>query len=475
MNSLVSQVEQNIRLRHLAGRGQRIVVAVSGGVDSMVLLDILHELNRKHGWKLIIVHLNHELRGRSSDADERLVRRAAKRLKLKAVVSRERVREFSKENKISLEMAARKLRHDFLAKTARRVGARRIALAHHANDQVELFFLRLLRGSGGEGLSGMKWVSRSPSDPKLKLIRPLLDVSKEDLRAYAEKKRIAFREDRTNASLDIQRNRIRRELLPLLRKKYQPAVMKTVLRVMETLGAEAELASDIAAAWLNERKRPETKRRAEAGGSFEDLPVAVQRRCLQLQLREKGVEAEFDLIERLRKRANITISMRGGAREMKINTAVPLLVTRDSAGLIHVGAAGQIKFDDVSQELELGRSGQAAFGSHRLFWQIKNGKLQVIPRRSLAQEVFDADRIGSRITLRHWRPGDRFQPIGMQSSVKLQDIFTNERVPRARRHQLIVAVARNGEIFWVEGLRISERFKLTKGTIRRLHWRWQGL
>jgi len=245
--------------------------------------------------------------------------------------------------------------------------------------------------------------------------------------------------------------------------------------MMETVGAEAELASDIATKWLIERKRQETKRRTNAGDSFEELPVAVQRRCLQLELREKGIEAEFDLIERLRQRANTKMPVAPGSGAMKINTAVPLLVTRNSAGLIDVEAAKKIEFDDVSQELELGRRGQARFGSHRFFWQVKNGKLQLIARRKRDREIFDADKVGSRITLRHWRPGDRFQPIGMPSSVKLQDIFTNERVPRARRHQLIVAAATNGEIFWVEGLRISERFKLTKGTIRRLQWRWQGL
>ncbi|HYV27033.1 MAG TPA: tRNA lysidine(34) synthetase TilS [Candidatus Eisenbacteria bacterium] len=475
MNELVIQVDRNIRSRELPRKGERIVVAVSGGLDSMVLLHILDELSREHDWELIVAHLNHQLRGRSSDADERLVQRAAKQLGLEVIVERERVREFARENGLSLEMAGRKLRHDFLAKAAKRKRARCVALGHHADDQVELFFLRLLRGSGGEGLSGMKWVSRSPSDQKVRLIRPLLDVSKEELRAYARENRIAFREDRTNASLDIQRNRIRHELLPLLRKKYQPAVTRTVLRMMETVGAEAELASDIATKWLIERKRQETKRRTNAGDSFEELPVAVQRRCLQLELREKGIEAEFDLIERLRQRANTKMPVAPGSGAMKINTAVPLLVTRNSAGLIDVAAAKKIEFDDVSHELELGRRGQARFGSHRFFWQVKNGKLRVMPKRSRGREVFDADKVGSRITLRHWQPGDRFQPIGMPSSVKLQDIFTNERVPRARRHQLIVAAARNGEIFWVEGLRISERFKLTKGTIRRLQWRWQGL
>ena len=489
MHELVRQVERNIRSRGLFREGERIVAAVSGGLDSMVLLKILHELSRKHGWGLVVAHLNHQLRGRSSDADEGLVRQVAKKMRLKLIAGREGVREFARENGVSLEMAARKLRHDFLAGAAKGIGGRTIALAHHGDDQVELFFLRLLRGTGGEGLAGMKWMTRSPSNPKIKLIRPLLDVSKEQLRHYAEENGIAFREDATNASLDIQRNRIRHELLPLLRKKYQPAVREMVMRLMETVGAEAEFVTNVANEWLRKHKRL-NKSQARAGRKndpFQSLPVAVQRRCLQLQLREQGVEGEFDLIERLRMQASTPIAfpqrrlkLEGKRRfrdlkEKKIKTAVPLLVTRDSGGLIFFKSTNQIKFDDASKELELGGRGEASFGRQRLFWQIKNGKLKGLPKGMRQREVFDADRVGSPITLRHWRAGDRFQPIGMESSVKLQDIFTNERVSRARRHQLIVAVTRNGEIFWVEGLRISERFKLTKGTIRLLHWRWQGL
>src|SRR5438552_4036069 len=129
-------------------------------------------------------------------------------------------------------MAARKRRHDFLARTALRMRISTVALAHHADDQLELFFLRLLRGSGGEGLAGMKWRNLSPSDPRIQLARPLLDQPKSALRAYAAEQKIVFREDASNALVDIQRNHVRHELLPLLRKKFQPALGKTISRVM---------------------------------------------------------------------------------------------------------------------------------------------------------------------------------------------------------------------------------------------------
>src|ERR1039458_7290140 len=188
----------------------------------MVLLHLLHGLAPRHGWQLVAAHLNHQLRGRSSDADERLVGRTAQKLKVPLLVGRAAVRELACAGKLSLEMAARELRHGFLAGTARRRHIRTVALAHHADDQLELFFLRLLRGSGGEGLAGVKWRGGPGRDqPKAALVR------------YAAEHGIRHREDKSNAVLDFQRNRIRHELLPLLRRKYQPALDKTISRVME--------------------------------------------------------------------------------------------------------------------------------------------------------------------------------------------------------------------------------------------------
>src|SRR5258708_2264438 len=141
----------------------------------MVLLRVLHELSQKNKWQITVAHLNHQLRGRSSNADERLVVRTAKRFGVPIVTGRADVKNLARTGKLSLEMAARKARHEFLARTAARLKISHIALAHHAGDQVELFFLRLLRGSGSEGLAGMKWRSPSPANPKIQLLRPLLE------------------------------------------------------------------------------------------------------------------------------------------------------------------------------------------------------------------------------------------------------------------------------------------------------------
>lgn len=456
MSELPTQVEQAIRRRELFHRGQSILVAVSGGVDSMTLLHVLYRLAPAQGWKLRVAHLNHQLRGRSSEADERLVRRTAARLRLPIVVERAKVRDFARKQGVSTEMAARKLRHEFLARTALRLKCSSIALAHHADDQLELFFLRLLRGAGSEGLAGMKWSSPSPAQRNTQLVRPLLNQPKRVLCDYANAHRLAFREDATNASLEIQRNRIRQELLPLLRKHYQPALESVLPRLMEQLGAESDFVRDAASEWLAGKRL--------GAEPFEALPLAVQRRALQLQLVQLGVPPEFELVETLRGPAGRPVCVTPGR------------LVRDSQGRVRLQPNTPPKVPVEALTLQLtGRAGQARFDGARLGWKV----LAKPPQRTLAQrpgqELFDADRVGPEIRLRHWRPGDRFQPIGMSAAVKLQDIFTNQKVPHARRHELVLAENPKTGIFWVEGLRIGEQFKLTKHTIRRLQWRWRRL
>ncbi len=461
--------------RRLFSRGQKILVAVSGGVDSMVLLHALHLLGKKYRWQISVAHFNHRLRGQASEADEKLVRQTAKKLRLKFFGGGVDVKQFAAQTKISVEMAARKLRHEFLARTAREQKIATIALAHHADDQVELFFLRLLRGAGGKGLAGMKGRSPSPADQRISLVRPLLDFSKAELLAFARENKIHFRDDATNFLNDFLRNRIRNELLPLLRKNYQPAVDKTVLRLMDIVGAESEFVGEAACRW--ERRHPagpaRRKTRSHAGrmpalpdGGFDHLPLAVQRKVLQQQLVGLGWLPDFELVEQLRETPGRPVSIAAGVSAV-----------RDVSGKISCRHAETAGFNSAELKLKLsGRAGTAEFAGQKFSWAVKknDGSRGRSPYRS-GTEFFDADKIGGEIILRHWRAGDRFQPIGMKSAVKLQDLFMNAKIPAARRRELVLAATAGGEIFWVEGLRIGEQFKLVLGTKHQLRWKWSKI
>ncbi len=437
----------------------------------MVLLHVLCQLAPSYRWKLTVAHLNHGLRGRSSDADERLVKRTARDLGLPVIARRGDVRSHALAEKLSIEMAARQLRHDFLASAACDAGASTIALAHHAGDQLELFFLRLLRGSGGDGLTGMKWRNPSPANPEIELVRPFLQQPKARLRDYARQEHIAFREDASNASLDMQRNRIRHELLPLLKRDYQPALETVIGRVMALTSAEAEFAAQAAGRWLS------AARASQDCEPFEALPIAVQRRCLQTQLLDLGIRPEYDLVEHLRLKPGnpvcVPTEKLGVAGE---EPGRPGSILRQATGLLSFPEPASGLFAPDSLEVRLSQtSGRIIFANVRIDWTIKAGKSRPALKPTPGSEVFDADRVGDRIVVRHWRPGDRFQPIGMPYAVKLQDFLTNRKVARSDRHRLILAEDLRGEVFWVERQRISDRFKLTEKTIHRLHWRWQRL
>jgi tRNA(Ile)-lysidine synthase len=463
VTAFLQRLEAEIRNRRLLKRGEKILVAVSGGVDSMVLLHSLEKLSSDHKWKIVVAHFNHQLRGRASNADENLVRRTAAKLKLPIVVGSENVRRFAEIGKFSIEMAARRLRHRFLARMAKANNIRAVALAHHADDQVEHFFLRLLRGAGTEGLAGMKSRSPSPLDKNVALIRPLLGFSKSELAKFAHENKIHFRDDATNFSLEAPRNRIRNELLPLLKKKYQLGLNETVLRLMEIIGAESEFIGDSARRWLAKGKSGAEK--------YADLPVAIQRRVLQLKLAELGFAANFKLVEQLRL-----------APGRRVNLWPGLFVSRTRAGGLVLERERESAFSVAKLAVDLTkRKREAVFGGMKFTWRILPRKQICFAVRKPAggppalREFFDAHKIGGKVVLRHWRPGDRFQLIGLKSPAKLQDLFTNAKIPRDRRRSLIVAEAADGAIFWVEGLRIGERFKLTPQTTGTLVWRWSNL
>jgi tRNA(Ile)-lysidine synthase len=462
VKEFLQHLETAIGRRHLLERGQRVLVAVSGGADSMVLLQALHSLGRTHGWKISVAHFNHRLRGQASNADARLVRAAAAKLGVACFAGEGNVKTIAAGAKLSIEMTARKLRHEFLARTAREHGISTVALAHHADDQVESFFLRLFRGSGSEGLAGMKWRSSSPADKTVLLVRPLLNFSKADLLEYARAEKIRFREDATNLSNDFMRNRIRNELLPLLRKEYQPGIDKTVLRLMDIIGAESDFVARAAQEIIVGRGRAGSA----MVGDFNGLPLALQRRILQHELTSAGLVPDYELIEQLRRLPGKAVSV-----------GVGLSVTRDEAGRVtcREHTSGEFKAGQISAKLT-GGQGNIDFNGRSFRWAVKPAKkFQQPPKRKLAgpsavRETFDAEPVGDEIVLRHWQPGDRFQPIGMKSSSKLQDLFVNAKIPAARRRELVLATTAAGEIFWVEGLRIGENVKITNRTAQMLIW-----
>ena len=193
--------------------------------------------------------------------------------------------------------------------------------------------------------------------------------------------------------------------------------------------------------------------------------------------RSKQIAPAFNLVEELRLTAEkkITVGIAGGPKASPIGLPEQSAVVRDKQGILHVQKEAMPFSNNSMVEVPLGKAGRIAFEGLNVAWRVLEGTRRRVGKSLTGREFFDAEKVGSRVLLRHWRPGDRFQPIGMSRSVKLQDFLTNRKVPQRERHRLIVATTRLGEVFWVEGQRVTERFKLTAKTIRRLHWTWRRL
>lgn len=451
LHPLLELVQTNLRRHLLWPRRGPLVVATSGGLDSVVLLRLLHQLSPAAGVPLVVAHAHHGLRP-EADADADFVAALARSLALPLASERLPVRDAAEQSRESIEMAARRLRHAFLARVALEHSAERIALAHHAGDQAELFLLRLLRGSGGSGLGGMLPSSPSPADPRLTLIRPLLEVPKELLQDFAAAQHIVFREDATNADVSIPRNRVRHELLPLLRADYSPAIDTLLQRTAHLVGADADYVQAEARRWFQARRR----RR------FEDLHVALQRAIVREQLWQLGHDAGYELVERLRLNPN-----RVSADEKTTLRLAP-------GGMLEQAAPDTPTFNPGAVRLAItAPAGETAVESVCVKWS-RTRSVSPPPKRQVpGRELFDALRVGPEIVFRHWRRGDRFRPLGMPRAAKLQDLFVNRKIPVAARRTLLVATTLAGEIFWVEGLPPGEAYKVTSATREKLIFTWR--
>jgi len=452
MTELARRVQCNLESHRLVPDSRHLLVAVSGGLDSMVLLALLRELAGPLQFHLSVAHAHHQLRGPDADADAELVETVAHSWDLPLVTRRLAVREALERSPESLEMTARRLRHQFLAEAARSRMAERIVLAHHADDQVELILMRFLRGAGGEGLAGMAWHNASPADPSLTLVRPLLDLSKADLLRYAKANRVRFREDASNQDRQILRNRVRHELRPFLETHFNPSLADGLRRAATVVGADAEFVAQEAERWLQATgTRPE----------FERLHVAVQRAVIRQQLWQSGIDGTFDQIERLRQSTQ----------------AVPM----NSESVIHRSSDGTVarraplrSLGYRPQRVEVvptTRSQEHVLSGTRVWLRL--GPVPSLPIRPKPYtEQFDVMSLKMPLTLRHWRPGDRFQPLGFRRSSKIQNLLVNRKIPAERRRALVIGADASGEVFWIEGLPPGERFKVTADTPRVLTLKW---
>jgi tRNA(Ile)-lysidine synthase len=471
------------RREKLFSRGDRLLVAVSGGPDSVALLHLLCRLAPELDLVLGVAHFHHGLRGEEAEEEARFTASLAASLSLPFHPGEGDTRELARRERISLQMAARRLRLQFLRDTCRQLFYNKLALGHTADDQVELFFLRLLRGAGPEGLRGM-----TPTTPE-GLVRPLLGVGKEVVLAWLRREHLPFRQDSSNLKGDYLRNRVRLDLLPRL-LEYNPRVQEAVWRA-QTLLYEEEglLAPLVAEAW---------KKAGEDLGpgfcrvllpKFLELPGALQKLTLRLAaqkisgdypLSAAQVEGLWDLARAGKSGGRVSLGdcrvARAGA-ELHFFSRLPVPPrergTLPSApGLFEAGGwTWRLSHPDRSSDKSPFLLSPLPPGGERV--RVRGGTEQTYTNAYTPPETIrppapnivrlDRDLVSFPLEIRHFHPGDRFWPQGAPGSKKLKDFLGDRKIPRWLRPYLPLALSR-GEIVWVGGLRIAETVKVTGAT-----------
>ncbi|MBI4283191.1 MAG: tRNA lysidine(34) synthetase TilS [Chloroflexi bacterium] len=467
--TLEQRVLHFIRQHHLLSGQHCLLVAVSGGPDSVCLLHLLVALREELKIKLHVAHLDHQLRGAESEADARYVADLAHQLGIPATIERRDVKAEQARQHTSLEEAAREVRYTFLAEVARSIGADRVAVGHTADDHIETILMHLIRGTGTRGLRGLQPNSRWQSaGNSLTIIRPLLPVSRLETADFCRNHQLMPRIDTSNLSLSPLRNRIRHQLLPLL-ESYNPRVAEALLRTARLAGDDlAFLDKEGARLWGKIARRQGKTIMLDKKGLLK-AHAALQRHLLRTAIENvlgslKDIEARHieELMAALTKPAGKRISLPGG-----LTFAIEY-----TQYLLGLDSAALSPFPTIENEFDLKIPGETCFPGWRVVATIIDPSLakekpwETISEAGLINNLtayLSLDKVGDEVAVRCRQPGDRFQPLGMSQPKTVGEFMIDAKIHRAWR-QRVPVVASPRHILWVVGGRIDERVKVTEDT-----------
>ena len=446
--------------------GDTVVVAVSGGADSLCLLHALHHLSAGLGLSLHVAHLNHMLRGVESQGDAAFVAAQAHTLGLPLTVEARDVAAHRDDRRCSLEEAAREVRYRFLREVASHTGARAVLTGHTQDDAVETIMLHILRGSGVHGLRGLEtiasyplaWRQRAEQDAPL-LVRPLLEVSRHNAREYCRVLGLEPREDTSNDSIAYMRNRIRLQLLPSMRE-LNPRVDDALLRLAKLAAEDDEQLTHAARERWEELAVVSVDRVSIELAGFLGSPPAVQSRLvMQAMVHLSGCARDVSS-EHISAVRSIAVKSAGKHIDLPFG-----IVWRRETSSLTAFRRDALRVDDAPaipvQPVELLVPGEVCLPGGRIVARIVAPGL-VCPDDPLVACV-DVSRTGHSLLVRGRNHGDRFRPLGMANEKKLQDFMVDCRIPAGLRNAIPI-VCSDSHIVWVAGWRIDDRVKVTPDT-----------
>lgn len=450
--NMLDRIKKTIKEHNLIENGDRIIVAISGGPDSVCLLHVLNELKDEYNLDIYGAHLNHNFRGMDAQIDAQYVSKLCDELNILCFVKSMDVPKYAKENSLSPEEAGRILRYDFFEEVAERTSATKIAVAHNENDQAETVLMRLLRGTGLQGLTAIH-LSRG------KIIRPLLNIDRNSIEEYCEKHKLSPRIDKTNLESVYKRNKIRLELIPYLKENYNPNIMESLVNTAEVLKADFD--------FIEEKSRE----------TYSELVCTENEKSLILPL--KGIKNLHSALKsRVIRLAAEQLLGRQEVLEYKHVQNVLELIEKSETGkkiTLPLGLIAKISYDNIcftteEEENKIFEYELPIEDTIHIAEIEGNFTAKVIERKEMGgisrdkyRKCFDYGKVKNMLNVRNRREGDRFYPLGLTGSKKLKDFFIDYKIDRDKRDR-IPLVCDGDEILWVVGFRISEKYKITDET-----------
>ncbi|MDI1472408.1 MAG: tRNA lysidine(34) synthetase TilS [Thermodesulfovibrio sp.] len=448
---LLQKVEKTIEKFNMLSIGDHVLVGLSGGPDSVCLLHVLRELKIKYKLKISASYIDHGLRPNETPKEIEFCQKICNDLDLPFYTKSVDVREFAKQEKINLQESARILRYGALDQISLNIKADKIAVAHNADDQAETVIMRLLRGSGPAGLSGIPPVRK-------KIIRPLIEIERVEIEEYLNKRNIQYIKDPSNESLKYLRNKIRHTLMPVI-KSISPQATKIISKTADIMREENDYINVAVTKSLMRLMSRKTDQKVELFcNPMEILNIVILRRALRVAIDSvkdlRGIE--FDHIEKIidlikKGKPGDRIYLPKGIKAIKnYSTLVISAEPPKKLSTYEISKPGEIFLQEASIVLsieELDREEVKDFG---------DGKNTV---------YIDREKINFPLILRPRKPGDFFYPFGFGKKKKLQDFFVDEKIPRDER-DLIPIIENSGEIVFIAGYRLDDRYKIEHNTKR---------
>lgn len=433
--------------------GDKVIVAVSGGPDSICLLHILYSFKDRLGITLAAAHVNHCLRGEESDADEEYVREFCKNVGIECYINRVDINKLSYERNLSSESAGREARYEFFEEIYTKVGAKKIALAHNANDQAETILMRLMRGSGMEGLIGIKPVRDK------KFVRPIINITRTEIEEYCKENGIIPRIDRTNMENIYSRNKVRLELIPYIKKNFNQDIVNTLNRLGDTIRKDNEYIEEVAQNKYKEYCDKKRDRVIIIKEAFKEPEAILSRIIRNALLHVKGNLYNFekvhiyDIINIQKHSTGKKIYLPGNIMALNNYGDVHIYIdNKEENTWINNEYALQLNKENIIEPLKI-----------KIHLRIVDRDEEISLKESEFIKYFNYDRFIEKVILRFRKSGDKFMPLGMNGSKKLKDIFIDLKVPKEER-DAVPLICFDDEIAWIVGYRVSENHKIHRET-----------